>query len=183
MSELIRLPFELRGALDYVAFRTGGVRGETGGRVVGDPILVNELGRYAPIAPAPETVIVLLGQSEEIAEAVAQLSVTDAWIVTAGPLDRLMRPLRTRTTGEIRPSAAVPAEQWRALGFERIDSTGIQGIGSIAWAVAERICRRFDRPDLADRCRIAMLRTLKTAGPMQLGAIRVDHHRRMGQTR
>jgi hypothetical protein len=180
MSETVRLPMELRAALDYVAARTGGMLGKTHGQPVGEPLLVRELERYAPTVPTTGTAIILLGQADDVAEAVSPLSAIDVWAVTAGPLDRLLRPLRTRIAGGIRPRETMADGQWRALGFERIESTGIQGIGSIAWAVAERICRRFNRPDLADRCRIAMLRTLKTSGPLQFGAIRIDHYRRTG---
>jgi hypothetical protein len=59
-------------------------------------------------------------------------------------------------------------------------SRGIRGLGSIGWAAGERILERLNRSDLADRCRVAMLRTLATSRvPGSPAMIEIHEYRRV----
>ena len=65
----------------------------------------------------------------------------------------------------------LPPTAWRGLGYQRSWSVGLFGVGAVAWAIAERVLRRVGRPDLADRCRLGMLRSLKTSSIGRLVAV------------
>jgi hypothetical protein len=173
------LPLEVRAALDLVAVHCGALEGAIYGRVVGQPKLSAELGRYAPVCEEGASQVISLGlDSLELRSVVATSAPKEIVTVTAGPLARILQPLRSKTESTT-PIASpdVKNSTWRELGYERIDQHGVQGFGSVGWAAAERAMRRLNRPDLADRCRVAMLRCLIAARPFALGTVRVRHYR------
>jgi hypothetical protein len=173
------LPLELRCALDIIATEVGAFSGVINGDLVGAPVLIEELSRYAPVSTSPDLLIMLMESSDWAEKAQAEARPCDVWTVTAGPLHRLLRPLRSQSSGGVPIVEGMTARQWAAQGYHGLTVFGVQGPGSIVWAVCERLCRRFGRPDIADRCRIGMLRTLISARPFNVGAVRVCHYQRM----
>lgn len=172
------LPLELRGALDVIALELTDSSGTILAEVIGPAALVGELSLYAQITPSPDVLILLAAEPGEAAAAIDSTTATEIWTLAAGWLDSILGPLRSRSGSRVTFSKQLADDQWRNRGFERRANIGLQGLGSIAWAFGERICRRIDRPDLADRCRIGMLRTLIAARPLSLGTIVVTQYRR-----
>jgi hypothetical protein len=154
------LSIALRAALDLTVVRCGGQGGRIRARVIGQERLTGELARYAPIADDPGVLIALGARADDLGAAVT--STTPALILTVvdGPLARQLRALRAGMAAEM---PDLDAATWRSLGYKRFGTAGMQGVGSLAWAGAERILRRAGRPDLADRCKVGMLRTLVTS--------------------
>jgi hypothetical protein len=86
----------------------------------------------------------------------------------AGPIARLLRPIRASA---VDLPEGLSSTAWRGLGYQPSWSVGLFGVGAVAWAIAERVLRRVGRPDLADRCRLGMLRSLKTSSIGRLVAV------------
>lgn len=176
------LPLELRGALDVIARELTDPTGHISAEVSGSQIMVDELSRYGHLSPSPDVLILLLVAPEEAAAAISSTAAIEVWTLTAGRLGAVLGPLRSRSASRTAVSKNLAVDRWRDCGFECRGSIGIQGPGAIAWAIGERICRRRNRPDLADRCRIGMFRTLLTARPLYLGTIKVTHYQRSTDT-
>jgi hypothetical protein len=104
--------------------------------------------------------LIALGATSDVLRAAVAKS-TPQCVVTlqAGPFAKLLRPLRASVVDL--PEGLSPAV-WRDLGYQRRWSAGFFGFGTLTWALAELTLRRAGRPDLADRCRLGMLRSLKT---------------------
>jgi hypothetical protein len=179
-NQMVVLPLELRAALDLIAGASVGAGGAIDGRVVGSPELTDTFGRYASISPSKNLLICLLPDHDLIQSAVTEHQSLRVWTLTTGPLHRILRPLRSQPMERFALVDDLSASQWAELGYERETTIGVQGFGSIAWAMGERICRRIGRPDLADRCRIGMLRSLIAARPLHLGSVQVHLYRRKG---
>jgi hypothetical protein len=113
--------------------------------------------------------LIALGATPDSLRAVVGESAPQ-WVVTlqAGPFARLLRPIRA-TSAELPEGLTFTA--WRGLGYQRSWSVGLFGVGAVVWAIAERVLRRAGRPDLADRCRLGMLRSLKTSSIGRLLAV------------
>jgi hypothetical protein len=170
------LPIALRAALDLTVVRCGGQGGQIRARVIGRRHLTGELARYAPIADDPGVLIALGAGEDDLREAVTATRPGLVLTVVDGPLARRLRGLRAGAEAEM---PDLDAATWRSLGYRRARTSGVQGVGALAWAVAERILRRADRPDLADRCKVGMLRTLVTTRlTAALGLVLVRAYRR-----
>lgn len=161
-----RLPIELRAALDLVVLRVGDPDGAPRGVASGAPRLVEELRRYGWIEANPGTELfprVVLGASPAESRTLLDTERPHRVIaLQAGPIASLLAPLR-RGGGDVTPG--LPRSAWRALGYAPAWEVGVFGPASLLWAAAERLLRRAGRPDLADRCRLGMLRMLATSGP------------------
>jgi hypothetical protein len=147
------------------------------GRLFGDDRLIAEFRRYALEDGSSEQIVFLGVDVRLIASILAETPAEEVVTLVAGPLQQ---PLRSFRTGQ---ALSLPDDlgrsAWRSLGYELIGMTGVQGLGSIVSALAERAFRRVGRPDVADRCRIAMLRALVAAWPLSLGTAQVRRYRRM----
>jgi hypothetical protein len=174
------VPIDVRAAIDLVAARCTDGGGEIAGMMLGAEHLQVELGLYARRNDADFRIIALDSDPETLAQSLATHDADEVWCVAAGPAHRLMRPLRRSRQADVTHAAGELSDTLRNHGFARSTRVGIQGPGYIFWAVAERVLLRLQRPDLADRCRIAMLRSLITMAPFHVGAISVTSFRRRG---
>jgi hypothetical protein len=153
------LPLPFRVALDLVVIATGGTTGSIAAQVIGPDWVRRELERYAPIGDDSAVAVVAGAPSDETREAIEGTSPRRVVVVAPGSLARLL-PLGD--VGQGLALADLDGATWGALGYERTARRGVQGVGFSIWAIAERCCRLVNRPDLADRCRIGMLRTVVT---------------------
>jgi glycosyltransferase involved in cell wall biosynthesis len=178
----VDLPVDVRAAIALAVVHCGGLAGAIGGRVIGQERLIAEIARYASIDGVDSNRLIALGaQPGDLQQAVATSTPDEVVAVVAGSLERFLWPLRAAVRESDPLPRDLPRGIWRRLGYERVGVDGIQGLASLGWAVGERIGRRISRPDLADRCRIAMLRSLVTATPPTLAAIRLHRYRRVRQ--
>ena len=175
------LPLEFRAAIDVIALICGSAGGEIQGFVLGNERLALELCRYAPLNESHTHLIALGLTSAELADQVDSRPDCDILTLVQGPLFRVINPLAGANAIRGSLHADIQRDQWTRMGYQRVNAIGIQGCGSIGWAVAERLLRRIRRQDLADRCRIGMLRTLIAAKPLALGSIRIHHYQRAAQ--
>ncbi len=171
------LPVDLRAALELIAVRGGGLHGSIRARVIGKQRLVAELGGYAPVMNDPNQLIALGAGARDLRAVISVARPERVLTLVEGPLGGLVRPARVS-------SAALPVdlpnETWQGLGYVKVMSRGVQGLGSIGWAAGERLLKRLNRPDLADRCRAAMLRTLPTSRvPGSPATIEIHEYRRV----
>ncbi|CCF83168.1 glycosyltransferase family 4 protein [Nitrolancea hollandica] len=171
------LPVDLRAALELIAVRGGGLHGSIRARVIGEPRLVTELGGYAPVTDDPNQLIALGTAARDLRAVISAARPERVLTLVEGPLGGLLRPARAS-------SATLPVdlsnETWQGLGYVKVMSRGVQGLGSIGWAAGERLLKRLNRPDLADRCRAAMLRTLATSRiPGSPATIKIHEYRRV----
>lgn len=162
------LPIELRAGLDLIVLRSADRGGRPTGDAVGLPRLVEEWRRYGSSGNG-SWFLIALGATPDALRAVVVESAPQ-WVLTlqAGPFSRLLRPIRAAS---IEFPEGLTLTAWRGLGYQRSWSVGLFGAGAVAWAIAERVLRRFGRPDLADRCRLGMLRSLKTSSIGRLTAV------------
>jgi hypothetical protein len=177
------LPIEVRAAIDLVAARCTDAGGEIAGTILGAKHLQVELDRYARHIDADFRIIALDCDPDRLARSLATHNAHEVWCVTAGPIHRLIRPMRQTRRDYMTNAVGELSDEMREHGFARSARFGIEGPGYIFWAVAERVLRRLQRPDLADRCRVAMLRSLITMAPFHAGAISVTSFRRREATR
>jgi hypothetical protein len=177
-NQMVVFPLELRAALDLIAQASIGAGGAIDGHVVGSPEVMDAFGRYASVSLSKNLLICLLPDQVLIQSAVTERQSMQVWMLTTGPLHRILRPLRSQPMERFALVDDLSASQWAELGYARETTIGVQGFGSIAWAIGERICRRIGRPDFADRCRIGMLRSLIAARPLHLGSVHVHRYRR-----
>lgn len=173
------LGIEIRAALDLIATwarQTDPPRV----RLVGRSDLIDELGRYLPLPEDPRApILIALGASPSVLhENLAASAPTHVIVLAAGSLARAVRRLRTYPIS-VEPD--LPASIWRACGYRMAESQGVQGAGSLVWAGANLLAERWDRSALADRCRIAMLRTLLTSRATPwLGTLAIRAYRKCG---
>jgi hypothetical protein len=172
------LPLEIRAALDLVALMCVATEGSIRGSMVGGERLVDELGRYADIVPGRDWLVCLGAQANEIVPVVSTLQPDAVVTIVPGPLAGLRRLVPGTASITSTLARDLPIKAWQELGFKRESTLGIQGPGSVCWAVAERLAHFGNRPELADRGRIGMLITLVAARPLVLSAIRVHQYRR-----
>lgn len=166
-------PLALRAALDLAAIELGATSGALRARLVGLPDLVAELAAYAPSGGDGVTLLAVGATPAEVRDALALGTPARVLVIADGPLARPGR-------GGVAPLLDLDDGAWRELGYRRAATWGLQGVGSLTWAVAERLARRAGRPDLADRCKVGMLRALVTAGPARgLATVRVRLYRRV----
>jgi hypothetical protein len=154
------LPIELRVGLDLIVLRSADRGGRPTGDAVGLPRLVEEWRRYGWSGNGAGLLIALGATPDALRADVVESA--PQWVITlqAGPIARLLRPIRASA---VDLPEGLPPTAWRGLGYQRSWSAGLFGVGAMAWAIAERVLRRVGRPDLADRCRLGMLRSLKTS--------------------
>ena len=113
--------------------------------------------------------LIALGATPDALRAVVVESVPQGVVtLQAGPIARLLRPIRTSA---VDLPEGLPLTAWRGLGYQPSWSVGLFGVGAVAWTIAERVLRQVGRPDLADRCRLGMLRSLKTSSIGRLAAV------------
>jgi hypothetical protein len=162
------LPIELRAGLDLIVLRSADREGRPIGDAVGLPRLVEEWRRYGWSGNG-DGLLIALGATPDALRTVVVES-EPQWVLTlqAGPFSRLLRPIRAASV-ELPEGLTLTA--WRGLGYQRSWFVGLFGVGAVAWAIAERVLRRVGRPDLADRCRLGMLRSLKTSSIGRLAAL------------
>jgi hypothetical protein len=162
------LPIELRVGLDLIVLRSTDPGGRPTGRAFGLPCLIAEWRRYGCGGNEREPLIAL-GVPPDALRAVV-VEAKPQWVLTleARPFARLLRPIRA-TSIELPEGLAAAA--WGSLGYRPTWSVGLFGAGAVAWAITERALRRVGRPDLADRCRLGMLRSLKTSSIGRLVAV------------
>lgn len=169
------LPIELRLALDLVAWRAGKMTGRIPAHIIGDPRLGNAFRWYGVTDDGAPELVSLGASSDELRDELATVRVDRVLTVAAGPLGPVVSPLRRAPLALPRDTMAL----WRELGYRRVWQCGIHGIGSLVWATADRLARALERPALADRCRIAMLRSLATSSlGCSLAMVMVSEYRR-----
>jgi hypothetical protein len=162
------LPIELRAGLDLIVLRSADRAGRPTGDAVGLPDLVEEWRRYGWSGNGAGLLIALGASPGAIRAIVGEAA--PQWVITlqAGPIARLLRPIRASA---VDLPEGLPPTAWRGLGYQPSWTAGLFGVGAVAWAIAERVLRRAGRPDLADRCRLGMLRSLKTSPIGRLVAV------------
>jgi hypothetical protein len=162
------LPIELRAGLDLIVLRSADRAGRPTGDAVGLPRLVEEWRRYEWSGNGAGLLIALGATPEALRAVVVESSPQRVVTLQAGPFARLLRPIRTSVVDL--PEGLLPTA-WHKLGYQRSWSVGLFGVGAVACAIAEQVLRRVGRPDLADRCRLGMLRSLKTSSIGRLVAV------------
>ena len=156
------LPLEVRVVLDLVAAAIArDASGPIPARVIGVPWLAAELERYGAVVADPGALVALAAPPEAVRAAILAHRPARVWTVAAGPLSALLQPLRAAPVPF--PPDLTPAT-WRELGYEAATAHGVQGVGALAWAFAARAWIAGRRPDLADRCRIGMIRSMVALG-------------------
>lgn len=154
------LPMELRVALDLIFEGVAGERGVLRTSLHGAPALVSALATYGLVEPRREHATMLGAPTNEINLTIARDQPRRVAVLGAGRLQRALRPFRHDVTLFPR----LPGNGWwEQRGYQLIRTVKVQGLGSIFWSGSDRLLRRFNRPQGADRCRIAMLRTLVAA--------------------
>lgn len=167
----------MRAALDLVAIEAGIRTGVLRARVLGSPRLVTALAEYAPIVEDGGLLVALEGATDEVRAAVVADKPERVVTVADGGLARR----RGALPGGGTLAGDLPAAGWRTLGYRPVGRWGLQGPGSLLWAVAERLLRSVGRPEGADRCKIGMLRGLVASGPTApLATVVVRSYRRLG---
>ena len=171
------VPIELRMAIELIAMqsstRPGGIRAD----VVGDVSLTHEFAFYAPIGQSSALLIALSLEPDRLAALLSARQPQTVLTLVSGSLVRPLRPLRSHA---LQIASDLSDEVWRSLGYDRLNTRGFQGIGSMVWALGERITRRLGRSELADRCRIAMQRTVPASHMgARLSTILVREYRRI----
>ena len=164
-SESGRLSLEVRAALDLIVLRCGGGDRPPRGRLLGATRLIEALRGYG-WQDAESPLVVLASERDELLSAVLGAAPDRVLVLRAGPLARFAG---LRWSGGV-ASPRLSTAAWRRLGYAPTEEAGIFGPASIAWAVAERFARRGGRPEYADRCRLAMLRSLIASAPGRLGS-------------
>ncbi len=169
------LPVELQAALDLVV-QHAAANQPGAGPAVGDPALLAVLQAYGWTnnrSPAP--LIALLPHPDALRVALAQAP-DHVLIVMPGPIALVLSPFRRAAT---RFPAGLSDKEWRSRGYKRTWRAGIQGPGCLWWLAAGRLADAVGRPDLADRCRVGMLRSLVTS-PLgrRLAAVGIDEWQR-----
>jgi hypothetical protein len=177
LSTIDPLPFEQRAALDVVARFAGADVGLVRGTILGDPRLARELRRYGHEA-STNRIICLMADSDEVKLIPTHTPAREVITVTLGPFEGAVRPFRVNSPARSAQLTPRKSARLQLEGFQVSEKRAIQGPGSAAWAIAARIARRIGRPDLADRCRIAMFRTLVASRPFHLGALVVTRYER-----
>ena len=150
------LPLELQVALDCIVGESGVSEGSVDAYAMGSPELICRLEQYAPVCKESDTLVTLFATPGAVMSEVQATRPQRVISLGAGPLLMMLRPLRaTHYRGP-----EVPAKSaMNAMGYDLALVRGIQGPAPVFWAMCERVTGRFGRPDLADRCRIGMLRT------------------------
>lgn len=173
------LGIEVRAALDLIAIWTHAWDLQAA-RLVGRSDLIEAFRRYLllPEDSHAPLVIALGASPSALREIVTTAAPTHVTVLAATPTARLVRRLRT---APISLDGDLPASIWRALGYRLEACQGIQGIGSLVWAGGQILAQRLGRVALADRCRIAMLRTQLAGGAMgRLSTLSIRAYRRCG---
>ncbi|HEY8448055.1 MAG TPA: hypothetical protein VIL01_13200 [Thermomicrobiales bacterium] len=171
------LPVELRAAIDVVVKLSQAAEGQTAGRVLGQRQLTRALESCVPVTESNSMVIALGAPPDALRSAVASTMPDRIVTMVGSRFDRSLKPFRA--PGRVALPTDLPRAEWDAMGYARVAATGVQGLAAILWSMGERVLRRLGRPDLADRCRIAMLRTLVAAHPSLPAAVRVLHYQRV----
>ena len=172
------VPLSIRVALDLVV--AGIARdadrpdGPAPARTIGVPWLIAEFERYGTAA-VTDALIALGASPEEARAAIVAHRPARVWTVAAGPLGALLRPLRAAPV-PLLPDLSPAA--WRELGYVAATADGVEGPGAVLWAIAERAWTAGRRPDLADRCRIGLIRSMvATGGHRSLATVAVRAYR------
>jgi hypothetical protein len=154
------LPMELRASLDLLYELLAGDRGVMRTSIIGEPSLASALARYGTIKSDSERATILGVSAHQISETIARDQPERIIVLGSGRLAHLTRPLRRNRTLVPR----VPGDRWwEDRGYQRMRSIKVQGTGSLFWSACDRVLRRLNQVHLADRCRVAMLRTLVAA--------------------
>ena len=160
------LPLELQVALDQIAVLAGGLTGRIEASIIGPVWLATHLRRFAEVSDDTRRLIALLVDPVDLKSALIDSRPMEVLTLSAGSLFRLLRPFRAR---QYEGPVKIRTSQWRELRYRQVKEVHIQGIGPLGWAIGERLLNRAGRPDLADRCRIGMLRT-QVSGQLSLRA-------------
>jgi hypothetical protein len=154
------LPMEMRASLDLLFELLAGEHGVVRTSAFGEPSLISALAAYGTIEPDRDHSTFLGATESEIGLNIERDQPPLVTLLGSGRLQHIIGPLRR--SGDAIPR--VPANGWwEERGYRLARTIKVQGIGSLVWSSCDRLLRRFDRPHLADRCRIAMLRTLIAA--------------------
>jgi hypothetical protein len=154
------LPIELRASLDLLFELLAGSHGVMRTCTIGDPTLIAALASYGSIEPNQAHPTFLGASTGEIDATIMRLQPAQVTVFGSSAFQRLIQPLRR----SVHAVMSLPEERWwEQRGYRQVKSIGIQGVGSLFWSTGDRILRMLNRPQFADRCRIAMLRTLVSA--------------------
>ena len=170
------LPMEIRVGLDIVFQRVSSDCGAMRSRFIGDANLIEAISRYGNVSDDASHVTALGADAAEFRATLAELS--PSTVVTLSAMRNGERIRRLRRDPFIIPNN-LEGSEWNGFGLQRTELIGIQGLGSLTFAAGHLLFTRANRPDVADRCRIGMLRTLVTTRPgVRLATIAVSEYRR-----
>ena len=171
------LPMEIRVGLDIVFQRVCSGGGEMRSRFIGDTNLIEAISQYGNVFDDASHVTALGADAAEIRQTLTELS--PSTVVTLSAMKNGDRIRRLRRDPLIIPTN-LDSPEWDGFGLHRTGLVGIQGLGSLMFAAGHLLFTRANRPDVADRCRIGMLRTLVTTRPgVRLATIAVSEYRRL----
>lgn len=171
------VPMELRAAISMILQRCWSDQHVFEVLLAGLPELVAVVRTSVPVTDGGNTLIALGSTGDALQQAVSRHQPTRVLVLGRGMLSVPLRPLRADT---VPLSPLLTRHAWLSLGYQRVWRCATQGIVSLAWVVAERSLQRLGRPDLADRCRIAMLTTLPVQPIMRgIGTVVVEEYRRI----
>lgn len=154
------LPMEMRASLDLLFELLASEQGVMRTSAIGDQSLISALAMYGTLELDRDHPTYLGASATEIGLNIGRDQPQRVTVLGSGRLQRVIGPLRRRADLIPRTPAI---GWWERRGYQLIRSIKVQGLGSLVWSGCDLLLRRFDRPHLADRCRIAMLRTLIAA--------------------
>lgn len=154
------LPMEMRASLDLLFELIASERGVLRTSAIGKPLLISALAIYGTIEPDRNHATFVGASMNEISLNIGRDQPQRITVLGSGGLQRVIGPLRRGV--DLIPRLP-DSGWWEHRGYQLVRSIKIQGAGSLFWSSCDRLLRRFDRPHLADRCRVAMLRTLIAA--------------------
>jgi hypothetical protein len=174
-SRPLAVPHDVRAALEHIVSRSLTSPFAIDASVTGDPALAAMLGRYAVVRDSPARLIALNATGGQLREAVTEHLPETVTVLARGGLAGPLAQFR-RNRFDLNRDLLV--REWRGLGYARLQSAGFHGGGAAALALLERAARRLNRPDLADRCRVVMLRVMSASGAPTFSTVVVHDYRR-----
>lgn len=171
------LPLAYRLVLDEIVESLDGATGFIGARVIGDERLSAALADYVEIRDDRDTLIALGTNPGDLETQLVTERPRRVLTLSSGALGGLVDRLRREA---IPCPGSLSPETWRRLGYVARRDLGVQGIGWLLWAAAERATSSIGQFAIADRCRIGMLRSSTTLLPTsRVSSVRVREYRRV----
>ena len=166
-----RLPLDYQSALDVAVTFLAAQHSQVL-VVCGSPALAAAAAERWPLTASPAAALWIEPDAAAWRPTLARLAAelppsAPLVIICSQPLARLIperagwpgAPLGLRRAGEWRLRRALVAQ-----GFTIIAEAGIHTVGAIAWNQLGQLCKRWGRPDLADRCEFAARLRYHTVG-------------------